>query len=231
MKRYAVIVAGGQGVRMGADRPKQFLEIGGKPILRHTIERFQAFDPKVGIILVLPEAQKGWWRDYCRQSGFLERYTMVAGGITRFHSVQNALQYVTEDGVVAIHDGVRPLLSAGLLERLYEAAESHPAVIPAVPVVESVRRVDGEESAPVSRDGLVLVQTPQLFDVCQLKAAYRQPFSPAFTDDASVFEAAGGKVHIVPGDRINLKITTPDDMDYAAARLSISSFAPVVPEL
>ncbi|MBR0256001.1 MAG: 2-C-methyl-D-erythritol 4-phosphate cytidylyltransferase [Bacteroidales bacterium] len=230
MKRYAVIVAGGQGVRMGADRPKQFLEIGGKPILRHTIERFKAFDPKVDIILVLPEAQKGWWRDYCRQSGFLDRYTMVAGGITRFHSVQNALQYVTGDGVVAVHDGVRPLLSDSLLQRLYEAAEDHPAVIPAIPVVESVRRVDGETSVPVSRDGLVLVQTPQLFDARSLKEAYRQPFSPAFTDDASVYEAAGGKVHIVPGDRINLKITTPDDMDYAAALLAISSFAPVVPE-
>lgn len=226
MKRYAVIVAGGQGVRMGADRPKQFLEIGGKPILRHTIERFQAYDPKIDIILVLPEAQKDWWRDYCRQTGFLERYTMVSGGITRFHSVQNALRFVSDDGRVAIHDGVRPLLSASLLERLFEAAEKYPAVIPAVPVVESVRRKEDEEvSVPVSRDGLVLVQTPQLFDARLLKDAYRQPFSPAFTDDASVFEAAGGTVHIVPGDRINLKITTPDDLGLAAALLAISSSA------
>lgn len=224
MKRYAVIVAGGQGVRMGADRPKQFLEIGGKPILRHTIERFQTYDPKIDIILVLPEAQKDWWRDYCRQTGFLERYTMVSGGITRFHSVQNALRFVSDDGRVAIHDGVRPLLSAALLERLFEAAEKYPAVIPAVPVVESVRRKEDEEvSVPVSRDGLVLVQTPQLFDARLLKDAYRQPFSPAFTDDASVFEAAGGTVHIVPGDRINLKITTPDDLGLAAALLAISS--------
>ena len=226
MKRYAVIVAGGQGVRMGADRPKQFLEIGGKPILRHTIERFQAYNPKIDIILVLPEAQKDWWRDYCRQTGFLERYTMVSGGITRFHSVQNALRFVSDDGRVAIHDGVRPLLSAALLERLFEAAEKYPAVIPAVPVVESVRRKEDEEvSVPVSRDGLVLVQTPQLFDARLLKDAYRQPFSPAFTDDASVFEAAGGTVHIVPGDRINLKITTPDDLGLAAALLAISSSA------
>jgi len=226
MKRYAVIVAGGQGVRMGADRPKQFLEIGGKPILRRTIERFQAYDPKIDIILVLPEAQKDWWRDYCRQTGFLERYTMVSGGITRFHSVQNALRFVSDDGRVAIHDGVRPLLSAALLERLFEDAEKYPAVIPAVPVVESVRRKEDEEvSVPVSRDGLVLVQTPQLFDARLLKDAYRQPFSPAFTDDASVFEAAGGTVHIVPGDRINLKITTPDDLGLAAALLAISSSA------
>ena len=229
MKRYAVIVAGGQGVRMGADRPKQFLEIGGKPILRHTIECFQTYDPKIDFILVLPEAQKDWWRNYCSQTGFLERYTMVSGGITRFHSVQNALQFVTKDGWVAVHDGVRPLLSAALLERLFEAAKEYPAVIPAVPVVESVRRKKGEEvSVPVSRDGLVLVQTPQLFDARSLKAAYRQPFSPAFTDDASVFEAAGGKVHIVPGDRINLKITTPDDLGLATALLSISSSEPAL---
>ena len=225
MKRYAVIVAGGQGVRMGADRPKQFLEIAGKPILRHTIERFQAFDPKFDFILVLPDAQKDWWRNYCRQSGFLDRYTMVSGGITRFHSVQNALQYVKDDGIVAIHDGVRPLLSAELLRRLFEAMDTYPAVIPAVPVVESVRREEGAFSSPVSREGLVLVQTPQLFEARSLKAAYRQAFSPAFTDDASVFEAAGGKVHIVPGDRINLKITTPDDLSLAAALLAISSSA------
>lgn len=224
MKRYAVIVAGGQGVRMGADRPKQFLEIGGKPILRHTIERFQAFDPKVEVILVLPAAQKDWWRNYCRDNGFLERYTLVSGGITRFHSVQNALRYVAEDGVVAVHDGVRPLVSQALLERMFTAAETYKAVIPAVPVVESMRRVDGETSVPVSRDGMVLVQTPQLFDARLLKEAYRQPFSPAFTDDASVVEAAGTPVHIVAGDRINLKITTPDDLEFAASLLAISSF-------
>jgi len=223
MKRYAVIVAGGQGVRMGAARPKQFLEIGGKPILRHTIERFQAFDPKMDFILVLPAAQKDWWKEYCRQSGFLDRYTLVSGGITRFHSVQNALQYVKEDGVVAVHDGVRPLVSLSLLERMFAAAEEHAALIPAVPVVESMRRVDGETSAPVSRDGMVLVQTPQLFDARLLKEAYRQPFSPAFTDDASVVEAAGTAVHIVAGDRINIKITTPDDLDLAARLMAISS--------
>ena len=172
---------------------------------------------------MLPAAQKDWWRNYCRQNGFLERYTMVSGGITRFHSVQNALAYVGDDGVVAVHDGVRPMLSRELLQRLFDAAGEYPAVIPAVPVVESVRRMDGDLSSPVNRDGLVLVQTPQLFDAGLLKAAYRQPFSPAFTDDASVVEAAGGTVHIIPGDRINLKITTPDDLAHAASLLAISS--------
>ena len=221
MKRYAVIVAGGQGLRMGADRPKQFLEIGGKPILRHTIERFLAFDPDIELIVVLPAAEKDGWRNYCRESGFLDRYSMVSGGITRFHSVQNALKYVGNEGVVAIHDGVRPLVRRALLARLFEAAETCPAVIPAVPVVESVRKAEGETSHPVSRDGLMRVQTPQLFDAAILKAAYAQPFSPAFTDDASVVEAAGTPVRLVAGDRINLKITTPDDLALASGLLTL----------
>ena len=221
MKRYAVIVAGGQGVRMGADRPKQFLEIGGKPILRHTIERFLAFDPDIEIVLALPTAGKEGWRTYCRQSGFLERYAMVSGGVTRFHSVQNALRYVGDEGIVAVHDGVRPLLRRDLLERLFARAENCPAVVPAVPVVESVRRVEGEHSRPVPRDGLMRVQTPQLFGAAVLKAAYAQPFSPAFTDDASVVEAAGTPVTLVAGDRINIKITTPDDLALAEGLLTL----------
>ena len=224
MIRYVVIVAGGQGVRMGADRPKQFLEIGGKPILRHTIERFLAFDPSFEVIVVLPSAQKEWWRDYCRQSGFLERYSIVSGGITRFHSVQNALRFVGDEGLVAVHDGVRPLVSRALLERIFAAAEEVPAVIPAVPVVESVRRVEEDASVPVSRDGLVLVQTPQVFAADVLKKAYDQPFSPSFTDDASVVEASGVRVHVVSGDRINLKITTPEDLQLAEGLFRLFSF-------
>lgn len=223
MKRYAVIVAGGQGVRMGADRPKQFLEIAGKPILQHTIERFLAFDPAIEIIVVLPSAQKQWWRDHCRESGFMERYSMVSGGITRFHSVQNALKYVGEEGLVAVHDGVRPLVGKALLERLFEAAAVHPAVIPAVPVVESLRRMEGDFSVPVPRDGMMLVQTPQVFDAQVLKRAYRQPYATSFTDDASVVEAAGTPIRIVAGERANIKITTPDDLDFAAELLSFSA--------
>ena len=223
MKRYAVIVAGGQGVRMGADRPKQFLEIGGKPILQHTIERFLAFDPSVEIIVVLPSAQKQWWRAYCRQTGFVERYSMVSGGITRFHSVQNALAYVGDEGVVAIHDGVRPLVSTALLARLFEEAATHPAVIPAVPVVESLRRVEGGSSVPVGRDGMVLVQTPQVFAAEVLKQAYTQPYATSFTDDASVVEAAGTPIHIVAGERTNIKITTPDDLSFAEDLLRLSA--------
>ncbi len=223
MKRYAVIVAGGRGVRMGADRPKQFLDLGGKPVLRRTVECFLDFDPAIELVIVLPRDGREWWLDYCRRTGFLERWSMVTGGITRFHSVQNALRYVGDEGLVAVHDGVRPLLRRELLERLFAAAESYPAVIPAVPVVESVRKGDWEESGPVSRDGLFLVQTPQVFDAALLRDAYRQPFSPAFTDDASVVEAAGRKVHMVPGDRLNIKVTTPEDLLLAERLLRLSS--------
>ena len=150
---------------------------------------------------------------------------MVSGGITRFHSVQNALKYVGEDGVVAVHDGVRPLVRRALLERTFEAAQQWQAVVPAVPVVESMRKMEGEtDSVPVKRDGMLLVQTPQVFDAGVLKNAYRQAFSTAFTDDASVVEASGVPVHIVPGDRINLKITTPEDLQVAAWLLTIFSF-------
>ncbi len=223
MKRFAIIVAGGKGLRMGADRPKQFLEVAGKPILRHTVERFLAFDPSVELIIVLPSSERDGWREYCRREGFVDRYALASGGITRFHSVQQALKYVEGDGVVAVHDGVRPLIGGELLERLFAAAESYPAVIPAVPVVESVRKGDWEESGPVSRDGLFLVQTPQVFDAALLRDAYRQPFSPAFTDDASVVEAAGTKVHMVPGDRLNIKVTTPEDLLLAERLLRLSS--------
>lgn len=228
MKRHAIIVAGGRGVRMGADKPKQFLEIGGKPILRHTIERFLAFDPAIDLVLVLPADQREYWRAYCRETGFLERYSMVSGGITRFHSVQNALAFVKGEGLVAVHDGVRPLVGKDLLARMYAAAEEYGAAVPVVPVVESVRKVEkdaaGKEvSAPVDREGLVVVQTPQVFQAGILQEAYRQPFRPSFTDDASVVEAAGFAVKLVPGARFNIKITTPDDLSLAGSLLTISS--------
>lgn len=215
MKRYAVIVAGGRGVRMGADRPKQFLDLGGEPVLRRTVECFLAFDPGIELVMALPRDGRDWWRDYCRRTGFLERYSIVTGGITRFHSVQNALKYVGDEGLVAVHDGVRPLLSRELLERVFSAAETCGAAIPAVPVTDSLRRISGEGSVPVDRESLVRVQTPQVFSCRVLKEAYRQPFSTSFTDDASVVEAAGGSIKIVPGDSINLKITTPGDLALA----------------
>ncbi len=213
-RKYAVIVAGGQGLRMGADRPKQFLEVEGRPILRHTIERFQALGGDVRFIIVLPSSSREWWKTYCRETGFLESYTMVAGGLTRFHSVRNALAHVPDGAAVAVHDGVRPLVSAEFLARMFDEAENSPASVPVMPMVESMRLLKengGSEQADRSR--FVTVQTPQVFRSEVLKAAYGQAYSPAFTDDASVVEAAGYDVKLVPGERLNIKITTPEDLE------------------
>ena len=217
----AIIFAGGSGVRMGAGIPKQFLEIGGKPILRHTIERFQAFDPKTEIILVLPDAQKDWWRNYCRTTGFLERYTMVSGGITRFHSVQNALAYVKDEGVVAIHDGVRPLVSADLVRRMLERMQRGEcrALLPVVPVVDTLRSTDPATPDP-DRSKVVAVQTPQIFRSEDIKAAYTQAYDLSFTDDASVAARKEIPLAFEAGERFNLKITTPEDLILAEALCS-----------
>lgn len=219
-KRYAVILAGGHGERMAADVPKQFLNLAGKPILRHTVERFLEIEGGVEIIVVLPTEYKEYWKEYCRREGFLPRYILPSGGITRFHSVQNALQYVPEGALVAVHDGVRPLVTAEFLERLYEEAEEHKAVIPALHPVETVRQQGrGESSFLLDRNEILLVQTPQVFHSELLKKGYSQPYLPSFTDDASVVEAAGGKVKIVEGLRSNIKITTPADLKIAEALL------------
>lgn len=216
-RKYIVIVAGGKGERMGADKPKQFLEIDGKPILRRTMERFMEFDPEAALIVVLPSAFKEYWKEYCESSGFRCKFTMVSGGITRFHSVQNALALVPDGALVAVHDGVRPLVSPAFLQRVFDAASQAPAVIPVLPVVESMRRVDEKGSRPVDRSRYVTVQTPQVFHSEVLKAAYEKAYSPSFTDDASVVEAAGFSVSLVEGERSNVKITTPEDIRLASA--------------
>ena len=215
-RRYIIIVAGGKGERMGADKPKQFLEIAGKPILRRTMERFISFDPTASMTVVLPSAWKNWWKEYCTSSAFRCKFSIVSGGITRFHSVQNALKMVPSGALVAIHDGVRPLVSDDLLKRIFEAAEELPAVIPAVPAVDSLRILDcAGGSSPVDRSRYVAVQTPQIFHSEVLKEAYGKAYSPSFTDDASVVEAAGFPVTLVPGERTNLKITTFEDIRLA----------------
>ena len=216
-EKYVILVAGGKGERMGADKPKQFLEIGGKPILRRTMERFLEFDPRVRLIVVLPSAYKEYWKEYCRRSGFQCKFTIVSGGITRFHSVQNALKMVPGGALVAVHDGVRPVVSADLLQRVFDAAASSRAAIPVVPAVESLRILDENGSRPVDRSRYVTVQTPQVFHSSVLKAAYEKAYSPSFTDDASVVEAAGFPVTLVDGERSNIKITTPEDLRLACA--------------
>ena len=218
---YVIIVAGGKGLRMGSDIPKQFLPIGGKPVLMRTLERFRAYDTDLKIILVLPEAQQDYWRRLCEQYHFDVKYELTNGGQTRFHSVQNGLALIPDDaeGVVGVHDGVRPFPSIDVIRNCYSTARTAKAVIPVIPVVETVRQLENESSVTVPRDKYRLVQTPQTFDIQLLKAANRQPYNDGFTDDASVVESYGYDITLVEGNRENIKITTPYDMKIAEVLL------------
>lgn len=214
---YIIIVAGGKGLRMGSGIPKQFLPIGGKPVLMRTLERFREYSKDIQIILVLPEAQQAYWHQLCQEYHFDVEYTLANGGQTRFHSVQNGLAKVPDDaiGVVGVHDGVRPFPSIEVIRNCYTTAREKKAVIPVIPVVETVRHLEGEQSKTVPRDAYRLVQTPQTFDIQLLKAANRQPYNDGFTDDASVVEAFGYNITLVEGNRENIKITTPYDLKIA----------------
>ena len=216
---YIIIVAGGKGLRMGSDIPKQFLPIGGKPVLMRTLERFRAYSADLQIILVRPEAQQDYWKELCQKYDFQVKYQIANGGQTRFHSVQNGLALVPDDaeGVVGVHDGVRPFPSIEVIRNCFETARTAKAVIPVIPVVETVRHLDGEGSVTVPRGDYRLVQTPQTFDIQLLKAANRQPYNDGFTDDASVVESYGHQITLVEGNRENIKITTPYDIVVAEA--------------
>ena len=211
---YVIIVAGGKGLRMGSDVPKQFLPIGGKPVLMRTLERFREYSPTLQIILVLPKAQQDYWKGLCQKHNFTVVYQLADGGETRFHSVQHGLALIPDDaeGVVGVHDGVRPFPSIDVIRDCYETAHKKKAVIPVIPVVETLRHVT-EGTKP--RGDYRLVQTPQCFDIQLLKAANRRPYNDGFTDDASVVEAFGFDVTLVEGNRENIKITTPYDLKIA----------------
>lgn len=221
MKYYAIIVAGGKGLRMGGDVPKQFQLVGGRPVLMHTLQQFRNAIADLQIILVLPREQQDYWCELCRQYEFGVEHRVADGGQTRFHSVKNGLALIPdgEEGIVGVHDGVRPFASADLIRRCYAAAVEAEAVVPAVPVVESLRH---EERGAIDRKGYRLVQTPQTFSIPLLKAAYRQDYREAFTDDASVVEAYGHRVAMIDGIRENIKLTTPFDMVVAEALLAES---------
>ena len=217
-KRYVIIVAGGRGLRMGGDVPKQFLPVGGMPVLMRTLDAFHEALPMSGIILVLPTDQQAYWRQLCDEYLFAVPHQIADGGETRFHSVQNGLALVPDDaeGVVGVHDGVRPFVSQEVIRRCFDAALEHGAVVPVVPVVETVRQILPEgDSLTVDRSLYRLVQTPQTFRISLFKEAMRQPYQPSFTDDASVMEAMGYHISLVEGNRENIKLTTPSDIDYA----------------
>jgi 2-C-methyl-D-erythritol 4-phosphate cytidylyltransferase len=220
MHKYAIIVAGGKGERMGATTPKQFLELAGKPILMHTLEKFIQADPSTEIILALPENQIDFWEELFhkyKQPGI--SHQIVKGGETRFHSVKNALALVKENSIVAIHDGVRPLVNIDTIERCFEEAERKGNAIPVVDVVESLRHVSKQENTnkAVTRSCYKLVQTPQCFSSELILKAYKQEFDSSFTDDASVVEKLGETVNLIEGNKENIKITTTADLLIAAA--------------
>ena len=212
-KHTILIVAGGRGTRMGGPQPKQFLELAGRPVLMHTLEAFDRWDASARLIVVLPEDQIETWKRLCEAHVFGRIHRVVAGGETRFHSVRNGLGAVASNGLIAVHDGVRPLVAPSVIAACFAAAADGGAAVPVVPVVESVREVDADGgSRPVDRTRLRVVQTPQVFRADVLRAAYRLPYDPRFTDDASVVEASGVAVRLVPGNRENIKLTTPMDL-------------------
>lgn len=223
MQRHVIIVAGGKGLRMGADIPKQFLPVQGRPLLMHTLSTFHSFDAAMSLTLVLPPAQQDYWRQLCREHDFRVPHQIADGGDTRFHSVANGLATLPEaddEALVAVHDGVRPFVAPSVIEACFEAAAQHGAALPVVPVVETLRHLD--EDAPaithtVPRSEYRLVQTPQTFRLGLLRKAYRQPYDETFTDDASVVERLGHIPVLVEGNRENIKITTPFDLTIAEA--------------
>ena len=222
-KVSAIIVAGGSGTRMGAAVPKQFLPLEeGRTILETTLRRFLAALPEGEIVVVLPPAETDRWREICRLRGLTETHRLCTGGATRFESVRNGIAALGDCEYIAVHDGVRPLVSEALIRTCIATAQRHGTAVPAVRPVDSFRRVvAGETSEPADRETLRAVQTPQVFRADLLRNAYRAAYRPEFTDDASVVEAAGERVTLCEGDRANLKITSPEDLVVARALLEI----------
>ncbi|MDO8928464.1 MAG: 2-C-methyl-D-erythritol 4-phosphate cytidylyltransferase [Bacteroidota bacterium] len=212
MKKFVIIVAGGSGSRMGSEIPKQFLQLCEKPVLMHTIQVFFDFDPESELILALPADQLGVWAELCLKHSFSLPHQIVSGGETRFHSVQNGLKLIQEEGIVFVHDGVRPLVSQETLERCYVMARKSGNAIPVLPVTESLRKLDGDQNVSVDRSLYFSVQTPQTFRSEVILKSYLQPYQPDFTDDASVVEKAGFPIFMVDGNRENIKITNPTDL-------------------
>lgn len=218
IERIAIIVAGGTGQRMGASTPKQFLPLGGEPVLMRTLRAFAYIEPAIRLVLVLPAAHEEQWQNLCAQHNFSVTHTVVHGGAERFHSVRNGLQHVpnSPNALVAVHDAVRPLIEPMLIATAYDMAQRHGAAVPVVPPVDSVRvLLDNGHTQAVERNRVLLVQTPQTFRADLLLSAYAQPYSPHFTDDASVVEAAGIGITTFAGQASNIKLTTPYDMAVA----------------
>ena len=215
MNRYVIIVAGGKGLRMGGDIPKQFMEVDGKPILMHTIDRFCDYDAELKIILVLPKDHQPFWRELCLKHNYDRPIQIADGGETRFHSSQNGLSLIPDDeeGIVGIHDGVRPFVAKDVIRRCYEEAKTRKAVVPVIKIVETLWKTDGVTD---DRNHFRLGQTPQTFDIQLIKKAFSQPYEESFTDDASVVRKMGFPITLIEGNPENIKITTPYDLRIAS---------------
>ena len=215
MQNHIIIVAGGKGLRMGTELPKQFIPIAGFPILMLTIQQFKKAIPEINVVLVLPENQQEYWEKLCLQYSFTILHVIAKGGETRFHSVKSGLNLIQNDGLVGVHDAVRPLVSLETIQKCFETAKQKGNAIPVIAINESIRKITDTGNQMVNRAEYVAVQTPQVFQTTSLKKAYLQEFSPAFTDDASVIESIGEKINLVPGNPENIKITLPSDLKIA----------------
>ncbi|CAG0969428.1 MAG: 2-C-methyl-D-erythritol 4-phosphate cytidylyltransferase [Bacteroidetes bacterium] len=223
-KIYTILVAGGKGQRMKTEIPKQFLEIKGLPILMHTINKITAALPTTEIIIALPPDEIETWKNLCNTYQFKTPHSISEGGNERFYSVKNALRFITDyNSITGIHDGVRPLVSAEVIKNVYETAVKRGAAIPAIPLHESIRKIDGAFSYALNRNDYKIVQTPQCFKTEMLVNAYKQHFSTEFTDDASVIEKTGQKIFLVDGNSENIKITSPQDLLIAEALMQAST--------
>jgi 2-C-methyl-D-erythritol 4-phosphate cytidylyltransferase len=216
-QKYVIITAGGSGVRMHSLQPKQFLLLKNKPVLMHSVEAFIRFYPQINIVIVLPPNEIKFWEKLCDDFRFTHQHIVAEGGPTRFHSVKNGLKYIPDDALVAIHDGVRPLVSQKTIADAFHFAEKKGNGIPAIAVNESVRLCDNALNRPVNRDSIRLIQTPQCFNSTLIKRAYLTGYDDRFTDDASVLESIGERIYLSEGNRENIKITTPHDLLIAEA--------------
>ncbi|PIB34473.1 2-C-methyl-D-erythritol 4-phosphate cytidylyltransferase [Reichenbachiella sp. 5M10] len=221
MDKYVIIVAGGSGSRMKADRPKQFLSLQGKPILMHTLEAFHHYDKHLHILLVLPAAHLETWQRLVEEHDFPVSHRVTTGGDTRFDSVRNGLQLIDTDGLVAIHDGARPLVCSEVIHRTYTHAQLHQNAVASVAIKDSLREIKSDHNQAVDRSAYVAIQTPQTFQVQTIRHAFATANpQQSFTDDASVLESIGGQINLVQGSYENIKITTPEDIILAEALLT-----------
>lgn len=219
MKKYIIIVAGGNGTRMNNAVPKQFIELQGKPVLMHTIEKFTTAIPEIYVVVVLSSQNREQWELLCKKYNFTIPFQLADGGDTRFHSVKNGLELIPENCIAGVHDAARPLVSVQTIINAFDTAEQKGNASPAIPLTESVRVVENDKNHAVDRSNYFSVQTPQCFRSTILKEAFLQEYRPAFTDDASVVEAMGEKINLIEGNRENIKITTSQDLIIAEALL------------